>query len=131
MEKGSENGAAILKHFVKKTLGCACPDEVFKDIEYLSGPHSDVSGIILGNRLLLFLWKTDDPVDITHHTVKLLQAGKHERDRRGLNRFRLVIATNHVKKIRPKADQLFNTIHSQMDEKIHLHVVHQQDCPHV
>jgi hypothetical protein len=118
-----------LKIFVKRTLGCACPDEVFENIEYFSGSSPDVSGIILGNRLLLFLWKTDDPADIATDTVKLLQSGKLERDRRSLNRFRLVIATDHVEKIKPKADHLFKAIHSQMDEKIHLHVVHKKNLP--
>lgn len=118
-----------LKHFVKKTLGCACPDEVFENIDYISDSSSDVSGIILGNRLLLFLWKTDDPADIMANTERLLLSGKLERDRRGLNRFRLVIATDEVETIKPKSDQLFKTIHSQMDEKIHLHVVHKKNLP--
>ena len=56
----------------------------------------------------------------------LLARGRDERDQRGLNRFRAVLATDNVEAVRALAEQLFDEF-GVKDEKIHLHVVSNEE----
>lgn len=115
--------------FVRDTLGCRCPDKVFGQIEYQGG-DSDTStytqSITLGGRLLVYVWETNDRSLVQARLPAMVASGKDERDRRGLNRFRLVIATDDLDRIGSIAQQLFEGL-SDKDEKVHLHVVHMHD----
>ncbi|NVM20313.1 MAG: hypothetical protein HWN68_00850 [Desulfobacterales bacterium] len=116
-------------NFVRHTLGCTCPDEVFDQIECRDGggrTSTYTQSITLGGRLLIYIWKTNDPSLVEAELPAMLAAGKNERDRRGLNRFRAVIATDDVDRIGSIAKQLFRDL-SDKDEKVHLHVVNMHD----
>jgi len=76
---------------VRNTLGCTCPDEIFEQIEYAKETTDTLKQITLGNRLLLYIWKTENQTALETELPILLAQGKAERDRRGLNRFRLVV----------------------------------------
>ncbi len=124
-------GRRELTNFVRNTLGCACPDEVFERIEYEDGGDGEdrrpCLTIRIGGRLLIALWKIEDAAPLETGLPALLNAGKSERDRRGMNRFRLVIATDAPGTVGPPARAIFSN-HAEKDDKIHLHVVSRQDA---
>lgn len=122
------NDQNIIK-FVRHTLGCMCPDEIFDQIECQdsnSRTDTHTQSITLGVRLLIYIWETNDPSLIEAKLRAMLVSGKNERDRRGLNRFRAVIATDDVDRISSTAQRLFRDL-SDKDEKVHLHVVEMHD----
>lgn len=114
-----------IKEFVQKTLGCGCPEEVFKIIEYQDNiPCGNLiirRKINIGNRLLVYILDLDGNTILTEVLSFLLKTGREERDKYGFNRFRLVLAVNDVEHIQKSAFDIFNRINS--DEKIHLHVI--------
>lgn len=120
-----------IKTFVKHTLGCACPEEVFKYIDCkqnikLNDDISLNSKINIGNGLLIYVVEADNPDFITINLPLLVHAGKKERDSLRFNRLRLVIATNKIDKIKEIANSVFEAIKNR-DEKVHLHVIHKKD----
>jgi hypothetical protein len=120
---------AYIIRFVKETLGCKCPADVFKHIEFLWQP---VDGwfdakIIIGRRLLIYLYMVENansPIDVA--IEKLIHEGIKERDRTGLNRFRLVIAADNPKSIEKSITAKFESLRGS-DDKIHLHVIARTD----
>lgn len=123
------NGENIVK-FVRDVLGCKCPDEVFEKIEYLDGDARTniyTRSITLGCRLLIYVWETNDLSLVEAKLPAMLVDGKNERDRRGLNRFRAVIATDDVDGIGPIAQRVYRDF-SDKDDKVHLHIVHTHDA---
>ncbi len=111
-----------VKRFVRQTLGCTCPDEVFDQIEYqdaVTDEAPDTRKITIGQRLLIYVWETDDPAMLEDKLPTIVVAGKRERDRRHLNRFRAVIAANDFDRIASVAERVFGNL-SDRDEKIHL-----------
>ena len=117
--------------FVKQTLGCNCPDEVFSNIEY----QSDIpcSGIVLdmkinvGNRLLIYIVTVNDPDSLGRMLPVLITAGKKERNGAGFNRFRLVLAADNINAIEKEAEKIFNRLNE--DEKIYLHTLPRNSLP--
>lgn len=115
--------------FVRYTLGCQCPDKVFEQIEYQDGEtlgNTRGQSITLGGRLLIYIWETSDPSVIKSNLSAVLSQGRQERDRRGLNRFRAVIATHDIDGTGSLAQQSFQAF-GHKDDKVHLHVVHVDD----
>jgi hypothetical protein len=120
-----------IKLFVIQTLGCACPEEVF---QYIHCQHNiklndDIllhNKINIGNRLLIYVVEINNPDSIKRNLPLIIQAGKNERESSGLNRFRLVIATERVDQIKHIADSVFNNLKDK-DEKIHLHIIHKKE----
>jgi len=115
----------ITEGFVRNRLGCDCPDEVFEKIEY--GEINPAEGvyartITVGGRLLIYIWNINDPALLEAEFSTVFAFGKDERDRRGLNRFRAVLAADDVETIRSIAEPLFEGLVDK-DEKIHLHVM--------
>ena len=115
-----------IKDFVQNTLGCTCPDKVFEHIEdrqvaSASSPHT--RSIIIGGRLLVYIWEVRGSKDLHENLLALLEAGRNARDERGLNRFRAVLAvdgtTNHVE---IEARSYFSQFAGK-DDHMHLHVV--------
>ena len=112
--------------FVRKTLGCGCPEEAFRSLDCRrTVPLNDEvvlnSVVIVGNRLLIYVFEPT-PEDVAErHLAVLVTAGKQERDSRGLNRFRLVIVTDDAAEKESLLD-LFHMLQGK-DEKMHLHVI--------
>jgi hypothetical protein len=116
-----------IKKFVRGTLGCQCPDDVFEKIEYgivndIFPNATPIQKIIIGNRLLILIWKAEDPTRIQDLLPSMIRIGKEERDRLGLNRCRIVIATGDVKRLKSHAERIFRAVEPR-DEKLHLHIV--------
>ena len=116
-----------IKSFVRQTLGCQCPEEVFdfmdcqRDIE-LSNQILLTNKINIGNRLLIYIVETDDINFIKTNLPVIFQFGKKERDSKAFNRFRFVIATNKFEEIKLIAENIFKDL-ADKDDKIHLHLI--------
>lgn len=116
---------ASIERFVRGTLGCACPDEVFQQIETSALPGDlpgDLPGVrlVIGNRLLVYVALA--PASLVAATRALVAAGRRERDARGWNRFRLVLATEAPEAERTAAADAFASA-AAGDERAHLHVL--------
>ena len=117
--------------FVKRTLGCNCPEEVFSNLNC----QSDVpcNGIVLdlkinvGNRLLIYVVTVNDPDSLVRILPALVNAGKKERDGAGFNRFRLVLAADDISKIGKEAGKIFSSLNK--DEKVYLHTLSGKSIP--
>ncbi|MHC4742690.1 MAG: hypothetical protein ACYS8Z_12300 [Planctomycetota bacterium] len=121
-----------IKSFVKQTLGCTCPDEVFERIDCeggvkLPGGIELDYRIVIGDRLLIFVVGIDQFGSLAGVLPRLVTAGTQERDANGLNRFRLVLLTHHPDRIAEKASNIFNSLKS--DQKTHLHIIAKDDFP--
>jgi hypothetical protein len=115
-----------IKTFVKQTLGCACPEEVFEYIDCQSNIklNDDIllhNKINIGNRLLIYIVEANNPGLIKNVLPFLVNTGKKERDNLRFNRFRLVLVTDKLDEIKETAESIFDTI--QKDEKVHLHIL--------
>ena len=121
-----------IKEFVRKTLGCNCPEEVFQYIDCRT--FSGIGGNILpayeiniGNRLLIFAAEIDEVDSLRHVLSKLVQAGVNKRNEQKFNRFRLVLLSDRDVDINQHASEIFNSLPT--DEKVHLHVINKDDFP--
>ena len=54
--------------------------------------------------------------------------GKNERDKKGFNRFRLVIVSDKTNEIKQVAHTMFEVLEDK-DEKVHLHIVNKNEFP--
>ena len=115
-----------IRIFVRNTLGCSCPEEVFRTIQCVPGVRlrDDITldaALLIGNRLLVYVFEPTNSSDIQQHLAFLVTSGKKERDTRGLNRFRLVIVTDEGED--PQLlKNTFDTL-ADKDEKVHLHMI--------
>ena len=115
-----------IKRFVRQVLGCECPEEVFNHIESTYSIPLD-NGIVLhhriniGNRLLVYVVIAASASFVQEALPELVKTGRDERDRKGFNRFRLVLASDKVNEITKVAERTFQTLPC-LDDKIHLHV---------
>jgi hypothetical protein len=119
-----------IKNFVRESLGCTCPDEVFEDIRVadhctLFTPANIIYEI--GGRLVVAVLLPADWRDTARRLGQLVDTGMQYRDRQGYNRFRLVIVTSDDdanKRLHSTFESLVNK-----DEKIHLHVITPEVLP--
>ena len=116
-----------IKHFVQEVLGCSCPEEVFNKIDY----EKEIDGISgrkinVGDRLLIYIISIDGKSNIQGVINSALERGVEERDKKGLNRFRLVLVSSRPVELRSSAEQAFDSS-GHTDDKIHLHIVNESD----
>ncbi len=122
-----------VKAFVRQTLGCMCPDEVFEYIDCqhnvkLNGDLLLNSKINVGNRLLIYVIEVNDADFIKNNLSKLISLGKNERDSKRFNRLRLVIVTDKMSEIKLVVQRIFEESEHK-DERVHLHVVSRNEIP--
>jgi hypothetical protein len=121
-------------HFAQNTLGCQCAKEVFNSIELGKGstPNGEAAfaKIIIGNRLLIYIVKPMSESLINNFIPILTKMGILERDNKGYNRFRLVLAKQSDDVI---SDALIKDFQKAAghDEKAHIHFVSPQELPNV
>jgi hypothetical protein len=113
-----------IKAFVQGVLGCGCAEEVFKIIELSHEKKGSVryDRINVGNRLLIYIFRADDPEYVGKELPGMLLAGRKERDGHGFNRFRLVLATDA-----PAAGVAAMSAYKKTglaDDRLFFHVVH-------
>jgi hypothetical protein len=121
-----------IKTFVQQTLGCGCPEEVFKFIDCQFNIKLNNEAILrnkinIGNRLLIYILEVNNTGPIKNILPFLVKSGKTERDNLKFNRFRLVLITDRVEEIKRTAESIFGVINK--DEKVHLHVVDKDMVP--
>lgn len=117
-----------LERFVRETLGCTCPDEVFERVEIGEGsPLPDggrIQRIAIGGRLLIYLVDGVAVVAVDRDIRGWTLSGRIDRDGAGMNRFRLVIGLNGLSG--PDADRIkdaFAAACDDGDDRMHLHLV--------
>jgi hypothetical protein len=130
----AENGRSEIERFVRGALGCACPDAVFRAISIEKGVRTASTPpfvrLVVGNRLLIYLLEPAPGRDIVVDATALAAAGRAERDARGLNRFRLVLASETPP---GPASDLVATFDrgAAADDRAHLHLVAPESIPGV
>ena len=122
-----------IKRFVQDTLGCGCPEEVFRSIQSrwdvrLNSFITLRGAFIIGNRLLIYIVEAGTSGCIEEHLPVLVAMGKQERNNKGLNRFRLVLVADDPAEVQRVAGKMFEELRGT-DEKLHLHVIHKKDIP--
>jgi hypothetical protein len=84
-----------IRHFVRDTLGCGCPDDVFSSIQMRplgTADHADPGlRLLIGDRLLIYLYRATGGAALPARVAELARTGLEDRDANSLNRFRLVI----------------------------------------
>ena len=121
------------EHFVRTTLGCQCPDEVFESIvigqDRTPDDDAPFTRLLVGDRLLIYIHEAQ-PARVTTATVfKLAQRGLTERDAKQYNRFRLVIVADDPTKLLTAARSSFAGV-AGTDDRAHLHVLATHQLPH-
>ncbi|MGD2053082.1 MAG: hypothetical protein PVG45_03160 [Gammaproteobacteria bacterium] len=119
-----------VKRFVRSELGCSCPDEVFDNIHLLqhAAAFANADKVYdIGGRLLVALYLPEEWREIENQLEQLVESGRKYRDQHGYNRLRFVIATDDNK----PAEILYGVFNSlsNVDAKVHLHVVKLQSLP--
>lgn len=127
-DSGPEHEA--IRHFVRESLGCGCPDEVFENINVStqSGLFKLASTVYeIGGRLLVAVIAPVDWREIMPGLADMIDTGKHYRDQHGFNRFRLVVVTDSDD-ARENLPALFGKLPNS-DDKTHLHVINPELMP--
>jgi len=123
---------AEIARFVRGTLGCACPDEVFQSIAISRLPdvaaHPAMVQLLVGSRLLIHVVAPPAGRPASGWIEQLAANGRAARDRYGCNRFRLVVATPVP---RPSAREIQECFARAIvgDERAHLHFVAPDELP--
>jgi hypothetical protein len=127
-DNSAENQA--IRRFVRESLGCSCPEEVFDSIRINDQPglfEQAHTVYEIGGRLFVAVVAADDWQAVYSGLGRMVDTGRDYRDQHGYNRFRLVIATDDVE-ARSVLEQQFAAL-PNTDEKTHLHVVSPQQLP--
>jgi hypothetical protein len=120
---------AGVRAFVRQTLGCNCPDSVFERVLCEGGVQRGglrlERRILVGDRLLIYVLRAASPEEAQQAVHALLQSGREERERVGLNRLRLVLVSPDPMGLVGHAQRAFADCPGR-DERTHLHVVGQE-----
>jgi hypothetical protein len=121
-----------IEHFVRGTLGCGCPDEVFQSIAISHLPavagRPPIVQLLVGSRLLIHVVAPPAAIPGNGWIEQLAAHGRAARDRHGYNRFRLVIASPvPPDSVRDLQERFARAMVG--DEKAHLHFVGQDQLP--
>lgn len=123
---------AAIERFVRGTLGCGCPDEVFEHLAVSRLPPTagrpPIVQLQVGSRLLIHVVAPPDGAAANGWIEQLAASGRTARDRHGYNRFRLVIASpTPPASTRELQERFARAIVG--DEKAHLHFVGSEQLP--
>jgi hypothetical protein len=124
--------AKAIELFVRSTLGCQCPDEIFSDITitHARNPDSDLTytRLVIGNRLLIYVLDARHSSALPLEVTTLAARGRADRDTDRLNRFRLVLTSDCPDEAKASVDAAFSSA-SGHDDHAHLHVVGADQVP--
>lgn len=121
-----------IEQFVRGTLGCGCPDEVFRSMVVSRLPafagRPPIVQLLVGSRLLIHV-VAPPAVEPANGWIEQLAAnGRSTRDRHGYNRFRLVVASPApVASARELTERFARAVVG--DDKAHLHFVGTDQLP--
>lgn len=112
----------LLKRFIRGTLGCRCPDEVFEAIviERARTPDhaSQYTRLVVGDRLLIYVAQDTSALTVR----RLANQGLSERNDRGYNRFRLVVGCSCPPQLQVEIETGFAGV-AGSDDRAHLHLI--------
>lgn len=115
-----------IERFVRTTLGCKCPDEVFESIAIERAPTPDAAlphtRLVIGNRLLIHVLEAPSVRATAAAVSKLATQGRTERDAKHYNRYRLVVASDYPTGLLTTARTSFESV-AGTDNRAHLHVL--------
>ena len=113
-----------IEHFVRGTLGCQCPDEVFQSVSIDQLRTADgaigYARLLVGNRLLIYIVDAATVGVADGGLADLVASGRRERNERGYNRFRLVVACDEPAFACTSIQRAFDGVAGN-DERTHLH----------
>jgi len=113
-----------IEHFVRAKLGCQCPDEVFRSVSIdkirIADGAIGYTRLLVGNRLLIYILDAASVSIADGELADLVARGCRERNERGYNRFRLVIACDEPASESTAVQHAFDDA-SGNDERAHLH----------
>ncbi len=125
-------GSQAIEIFVRSTLGCKCPDEVFRDLSIDPNASGDVvlrfTRLAVGGRLLIYVLGPQTSDGLPGRIHGLACQGVQERNACGYNRFRLVVATGESLGLEAAVTQAFNRA-AGTDDRAHVHLVAARDVP--
>jgi hypothetical protein len=115
-----------LQRFVRGTLGCKCPDDVFQSvaIDY----HEDHTRLVIGNRLLIYVTQVETEPLPGKAVSRLVERGLADRNSQRLNRLRLVIAHTQPPLDHADAKAAFNEVVGD-DDRAYLHFIATEQLP--
>jgi len=115
-----------LEHFVRGTLGCKCPDDVFQSIAIdRADSHTR---LVVGNRLLIYVLEISSGKTPGKALARLAEQGLTDRSAARLNRFRMVIASPQPALALADAKASFAEAVGD-DDRAHLHVIAADQLP--
>jgi len=121
-----------IEHFVRGTLGCGCPDEVFQHVAISVLPaiagRPPIVQLLVGSRLLIHVVQPPVGQAVNGWVEQLASNGRAARDRHGYNRFRLVIASPALPESAGEIRERFARAIIG-DDKAHLHFVRTGQLP--
>lgn len=121
-----------IEHFVRDTLGCGCPDEVFQHLVVSPLPpvaaRPPIVQLLVGSRLLIHVVAPPGGAAAGDWVEQLAAHGRAARDRHGYNRFRLVITSPAPLASGREIEQRFARA-IVGDPKAHLHFVGSDQLP--
>ncbi|MCU0256427.1 MAG: hypothetical protein MUF60_06770 [Vicinamibacterales bacterium] len=123
-----------VEQFVRGTLGCACPDDVFRSVTISRAPAATgleaYTEILVGARLLIRILSMPAEPAAPGWIERLATEGRAARDRRGCNRFRLVLAAPAGEQPSGFVDLATRFARSTAgDERAHLHLLAATQLP--
>jgi hypothetical protein len=113
--------------FVRRGLGCGCPDEVFSHIRIELQPEAfeglPVDCLVrIGGRLLVAVCTSSEWREAEKKLDLVLKTGKNLRDQNRFNRFRFVLMTEEAERAAQMVEARFYRL-TGMDDRVHVHVV--------
>ena len=121
-----------IEHFVRGTLGCGCPDEVFRTVSVTRLPampgRPAVRQLLVGSRLLVHVANAPQDAQSADWIEQLAADGRATRDRHGYNRFRLVIVGACPGSEVVNLESRFTRAVAR-DERAHLHLLDRRELP--
>jgi hypothetical protein len=109
-----------LQRFVRGTLGCKCPDDVFQSVA-IDG-REDHTRLVIGDRLLIYVMDVAAETPAGKAVSRLVEQGLADRNSARLNRLRLVVASTQPALDLAVANEAFAAVAGD-DDRAHLHVI--------
>ena len=116
-----------LVRFVRETLGCGCPEELVERT-VLDRSEAGEPGLDVGGRLLVRVLAGDDVGGLVRTLPETVLTLRDERDRRGFNRLRIVVAHDQLGDVAAALDRVVAAL-GPGDDRLHLHLLPPADLP--
>jgi hypothetical protein len=115
-----------LQRFVRSTLGCKCPDDVFQSVTI--NRFDDHMRLVIGDRLLIYVMEVAADPPAGEAVSLLASRGLADRNSQRLNRMRLVIASTQPTLALADAQAAFAAVAGH-DDRAHLHLIATDQLP--